>query len=45
MATPNSLQNGEVVVDTAMLRLFSRFDPPHRKYFCRLRIFFRVGER
>jgi hypothetical protein len=45
MATPNSLQNSEVVVDTAMLRLFSRFDAPRRKHFCVLRIFFRVGER
>jgi hypothetical protein len=33
MATPNSLLNSEVVVDTTMLRRFSRFDSPRRNFF------------
>jgi len=42
MATPNSLLNSEVVVDTTMLRRFSRFDSPRGQFFCELRIFLRV---
>jgi hypothetical protein len=32
MATPNSLQNSEVVVDTSMLRLFSVFASSRRSF-------------
>jgi hypothetical protein len=32
MATPNSLQNSEVVVDTSMLRLFSVFASFRRNF-------------
>jgi hypothetical protein len=45
MATPNSLQNSEVVVDTSMLRLFSRFASSRPNFFGELRFFLRIGRR